>query len=140
MPNLYMPRHFHTVTPYFTVSGADKLIEFMKAAFEAKLLNRSHREDGSVQHAEVMIGDTIVEVTDANDRFAARPSTVHLFVADTDDCYRRALEAGAASSARICRTENGARASKTRSVTTGTSPRLRPEKAKVTMTSDAAFT
>ncbi|SCW76680.1 hypothetical protein SAMN04487970_104319 [Paenibacillus tianmuensis] len=44
-----------------------------------------------------MIGDTIVEVTDASDRFAARPSTVHLFVADTDGCYRHALEAGAAS-------------------------------------------
>ncbi|MFB6367215.1 DUF6597 domain-containing transcriptional factor [Paenibacillus elgii] len=23
MPNSYMPRHFHTVTPYFTVTGAD---------------------------------------------------------------------------------------------------------------------
>ncbi|MEF3304121.1 VOC family protein [Paenibacillus sp. GYB003] len=97
MPNSYTPRRFHTATPYFQVKGADKLIDFMKAAFGAELLNRSNRDDGSVRHAEVLIGDTVVELSEAGDRFAARPSTIHLFVADTDGCYRRALEAGATS-------------------------------------------
>lgn len=97
MSNRYTPHRFHTVTPYFTVNGADKFIAFLKAVFEAEELNRGLRDDGSVGHLEAKIGDTIVELSDGTERFPARPCTMHIFVADTDACYRRALDAGAVS-------------------------------------------
>jgi len=97
MTNKHAPKGFQSATPYFTAADADKLIGFMKEAFDAELLNRALREDGSVGHAEVRIGDSIVEVSSGNDRFPPRANTLHLFVPDTDDCYARALQAGAIS-------------------------------------------
>ncbi|RKN85570.1 VOC family protein [Paenibacillus ginsengarvi] len=97
MSNGYTPHRYRTVTPYFKVEGAAAWIEFVRNVFGAEELQRSQREDGSIQHAELLIGDTLVEVSDGSERFPAMPSTMHIFVADTDDIYRRALEHGAVS-------------------------------------------
>ncbi|CDM66729.1 VOC family protein [Pyrinomonas methylaliphatogenes] len=43
---------FHTVTPYLLVDGADRLIDFLSAAFDAEILDRKFRPDGTVMHAE----------------------------------------------------------------------------------------
>lgn len=97
MPQHFKPHGYHSVTPHFTVSGADAFIAFLEQAFEGKALNRSANTDGFVTHAEVQIGDAIVEVSDGNDRFPPRSNAIHLFVEQTDAAYRRALAAGAAS-------------------------------------------
>ena len=55
-----IPDGFHTITPYLTVPGVAKLIDFLKQAFDAKEIERMQRPDGTVQHAEVKIGDSIV--------------------------------------------------------------------------------
>ncbi|WP_372631055.1 VOC family protein [Cohnella sp.] len=95
--NRYAPRGYQNVTPYFTVADADKQIEFLEGVFGAEVLNRSEREDGTVGHAEVKIGESVVELSAGSDRFPPRANTLHVFVPDTDDCYARALAAGAAS-------------------------------------------
>jgi uncharacterized glyoxalase superfamily protein PhnB len=97
MSHPYAPRGYRTVTPYFTVKDAGKMIEFAKAVFDAEEISRSVESDGRISHAEARIGDMIVELSEANDRFPPRANTLHIFVADTDNSYRRALEAGAAS-------------------------------------------
>ncbi|MFM1654958.1 VOC family protein [Brevibacillus sp. B_LB10_24] len=93
----FTPHGYRTVTPYFTVKDPEKMIQFVKTVFDAEELNRSINAEGRMIHAEVLIGDTIVEVSEGTDRFPPRPNTLHVFVSDTDECYRRALEAGAAS-------------------------------------------
>lgn len=91
------PQGYHTITPYFTVIDANKLIEFLKKVFDAEELNRETGEGGSIIHAEVRIGSSIVEVSEGKDRFPPRTNTVHVFVEDTDECYSRAMTAGATS-------------------------------------------
>lgn len=91
----FAPVGYQSVTPYFIVSNADQMIEFLVTAFYAEELNRHTDETGTVTHAEVRIGDSVVEISEGNDRFPSRVNTLHVFVENTDDCFKRALDAGA---------------------------------------------
>jgi len=90
-----VPEGHHTVTPYLVVSGVAKLIEFVKQAFGAKEVFLSKRADGSVQHAEVKIGDSIVMMGESAEK--QFPGMLHLYLEDVDAVYQRAMGAGAKS-------------------------------------------
>ena len=98
-----IPEGFHTVTPYVTVAGAADAIEFYKRAFGATELFRWADPDGRIRHAEVVIGDSPVMLTDEAPEFGmAGPgslggSPVHMFlyVEDADATFDRAIAAGA---------------------------------------------
>jgi PhnB protein len=92
-----VPEGFHTVTSYLIVEGAARLIEFLQRAFGAEELHRAPGPDGTVLHAQLRIGDSMIELSDARDPWPARPGTLHLYVEDADALYRRALQAGATS-------------------------------------------
>jgi uncharacterized glyoxalase superfamily protein PhnB len=91
------PLGYQTVTPHFTVKDANKMIEFLNKVFDAEELNRGTGVSGTITHAEVRIGDTIVELSDGNDLFPPRTNTLHVFVTDAEACYQRAIDAGATS-------------------------------------------
>jgi PhnB protein len=88
---------FRTVTPYLVVDGASKLMDFVKAVFGAEEIFRMARPDGKIMHAEARIGDAVIEMSDANEQFPARPMPIHVYVRDVDATYARAMEAGATS-------------------------------------------
>jgi uncharacterized glyoxalase superfamily protein PhnB len=48
-------------------------------------------------HAEVKIGDSMIELSDGNEQYPPRPASIHLYLPDTDSAYQRALAAGATS-------------------------------------------
>ncbi len=93
----WKPEGFRSITPYLVAQGADRLIEFMKQAFGAEELGIVKRPDGSVLHAEVRIGDSVVELGDGGEAWPGRPAAIHLYVADADATYARAVAAGAAT-------------------------------------------
>ena len=90
-----IPDGYHSVTPYLAVEGADKLVDFAKHAFKAEVRECMRRPDGTIHHAEIKIGDSIVMLGDAAGPWKPRPSTLYLYVTDTDATYQRALQAGA---------------------------------------------
>ncbi|MCZ7624646.1 MAG: glyoxalase [Candidatus Methylomirabilota bacterium] len=92
-----IPDGFHTVTPCLNVQGADKLIDFMKQAFDAVEVFRMVRPDGMIGHAEVKIGDSIMMLGEASGECPPMPGTSYLYVNDADVTYKRALQAGATS-------------------------------------------
>ena len=93
-----IPEGYHTVTPYLLVQGAEKLINFMKNAFDAKETERYSMPDGSIGHAEVRIGDSFIMVADAQgDEYKPTAAGIHLYVEDCDFTYKRAIGAGATS-------------------------------------------
>jgi PhnB protein len=93
-----IPEGYQTVTPYFIVEGADGLINFLNRAFGAEQRGpRMTTADGSIGHAEVVIGDSVVMVADATEQFPPKSGLLHLYVPDCDATYQRALEAGATS-------------------------------------------
>jgi len=91
------PAGLHTVTPYLHPHGADKLIHFLKDAFEGEEVERAEAPDGTVIHAKIRIGDSILELGEAHGEFQPMPLTLHLYVNDCDTVYARALGAGASS-------------------------------------------
>lgn len=95
--NKHIPDGFHTVTPYLTVQGADRLLDFVKAVFDAEEVLCMKRPDGTISHAAVKIGDSMVELAEAQAQWTPMPGAIHLYVKDTDAVYERALQSGATS-------------------------------------------
>ena len=93
----YKPEGFHSVTPYLTVNGAAKLLEFLKEAFGAEELGRHLGPDGRIAHACTRIGDSFVELSDATEQWPATPCALHIYVPDVDAVYQRAVKAGGIS-------------------------------------------
>ena len=92
-----IPEGYSTVTPYLVVEGAANVLEFVKQAFGAEEKVRMDTPDGTIGHAEVQIGDSMVMMADAGDQNPAMPAMIHLYVDDCDATYERALTAGATS-------------------------------------------
>ena len=90
---------YHTIAPYMIVPRAPEFIEFLKAAFSGTERFRVSRPDAPkfIMHAEMAIGDSIIELADATQQIPAAPQTVHLYVDDADVTFDRALAAGAKS-------------------------------------------
>jgi PhnB protein len=89
---------FRSVTPYLLAPRSAGLMDFMKAAFGATELLNVPRPDGSIMHAEVRIGDSIIEMAEnPPDEYGARPTPLHVYVPDVDAAYTRALVAGGTS-------------------------------------------
>jgi len=89
----FKPDGYSTVSPYLIATGAQKVIDFLKQAFGARELRRYDMPDGSIMHAEVRIGDTVVMVGDAGDNCPAVPAHLHVYVDSVDTIYERALAA-----------------------------------------------
>ncbi|QEM67513.1 VOC family protein [Geobacter sp. FeAm09] len=89
-----IPEGYHSVTPYLAVPRAAELLEFMKRAFQAREKERIERPDGSVGHAEVIVGDSVVMLGEPKE-CGAMPAALYLYVPDVHAVYLRALEAGA---------------------------------------------
>jgi hypothetical protein len=89
-----VPEHLHTVTPRLALPDAAAGIEFYKAAFGAEELGERYRlPDGTLVHAELLIGDSVVMVKDAEgDEFTALLCT---YWPDVDAAWERAVRAGA---------------------------------------------
>lgn len=85
---------FHTITPYLVVRNAPRLIEFVSAAFGGELISRMSRPDGSVMHAEMRVGNSMIMVGEGAGEFGPMPTAIYLYVPDCDAVYRRALAAG----------------------------------------------
>jgi len=92
-----IPAGYRTVTPYLVVKNVAGVIEFAKKAFGATEKFRSARPDGSIQHAEILVGDSIVMLGEAGGDFAPKPTTLALYVEDVDAVYKRAVAAGGKS-------------------------------------------
>lgn len=97
MPVKAIPEGYRTVTPYLIVNDADRLLQFLKAAFNAQVVEDHRGPDGKVMHADVMIGDSHVMMGQAGGRWPTKTGSILLYVPDVDATYQAALRAGGKS-------------------------------------------
>lgn len=91
------PRGYNAVSPYLVVTDAARTIQFLADALDGEEIQRYPGEDGRLIHAEVRIADSVVMLADGVEEWPPSPAHVHVYVADVDETYRRALQAGATS-------------------------------------------
>jgi PhnB protein len=89
-----VPEGYHVVTPWIVVKGAARLIDYLQEAFDAEELGRVYDPDGTIGHAEVRIGDSVVMMFDAKEAWPNTPGFFRLYVEDGEAAYQRALAAG----------------------------------------------
>ena len=92
-----LPEEVRSVTPFLHPIASGAVIDFMKQAFGAEEVFRAQDPAGTVHHAKVRIGDSIIAMGDAHEQWQPMPPALHLYVSDADLAYRRAIEAGATS-------------------------------------------
>lgn len=91
-----IPEGYHTITPYLVADDADKLIEFLKNAFNADINECMRGGDGKICHAELKIGDSKLMVGGKPGQ-PMSSAMLYLYVEDTDALYHQAIAAGGKS-------------------------------------------
>lgn len=95
MDKAYKPEGYNSVSPYFIVDNAQKLIDFLVQLFDGKELRKYKREDGTIMHAEVKIDDSVVMISDATHEYPPVTIIMHVYVKDVNTTYIKALKLGA---------------------------------------------
>jgi PhnB protein len=98
-----IPEGYHTLTPSLSVDNATEAIDFYKRAFGATERQRMPGPDGTIAHAELLIGDSIVMLADPFPQATTKPPkelggtavTLFLYVEDVDAVFKQAVDAGA---------------------------------------------
>lgn len=98
-----IPDNYPRISPYLTVKGASDAIDFYAAVFGATERGRLAAPDGSIAHAELAIGDSVLMLADENadwgnkapGAFGGSPVTVAVYVQDVDATVTQAAALGA---------------------------------------------
>jgi PhnB protein len=98
-----IPEGFHTVTPHLIVKGAGKALDFYRQAFGAKEQVRMPAPDGSIMHAQMQIGDSVIMLADESPEMGSRgpqtlgasPVVLNIYCDDADAMFASATKAGA---------------------------------------------
>ena len=97
-----IPEGYHSVSPYLVCKSAAKAIDYYTKVFGAQETVRMPGPNGSVMHAEIKIGDSIVMLSDENkergnlspESIGGTAVSVMLYIDDVDGVYSRAVAAG----------------------------------------------
>ena len=94
-----VPDNYTSVTPWIISSSSAKLIEFLKAAFDATEIPNSRitNEEGIIIHVVVKIGNAMVMLFDSREGWAPTPTFLNLYVEDIETTYQRSITLGATS-------------------------------------------
>jgi PhnB protein len=98
-----IPEGYHTLAPYLAVEDAAQAIEYYKSAFGATERIRMQAPDGSIGHAELDIGDSVLMLSDPFPQSSTKPPkelggssvSVFMYVEDVDAVVNQAVDAGA---------------------------------------------
>ena len=93
----YKPEGHSDLSVYLMAQDAQAVIDFAVDVFGAEELMKMLRPDASIMHAEFRIGDSVVMLSQATAEYKAFPVWLHVYVADVDATYKKALARGAES-------------------------------------------
>ena len=97
-----IPEGYHALTPSLAVENAAEAIEFYKRAFGAKERMRMSTPMGTIGHAELQIGDSVLMLADPMPQSTVKPPKdlggtsvgIFLYVEDVDEVVRQVVDAG----------------------------------------------
>jgi len=99
-----IPAGFHTVTPFVALKEAKRTLEFYAKAFDAIREFEKYQDDGTLMHATIRLGDSVLMCSDTMTQTDFSPHNIDdpkialwMYVSNVDEVYRRAVAAGALS-------------------------------------------
>jgi PhnB protein len=100
-----IPDSYRRVTPCLTVQGGAKALEFYGEVFQATERMRFPGPGGTIAHAEIQIGDSVVIIEDESPERGTKapppggldgsPSFLFIYVENVDEVVAKAVELGA---------------------------------------------
>jgi PhnB protein len=93
----HVPEGLFSVNPYLHPRRAEPLISFLKRAFGAEEITKYASPDGVVHHAQIRVGDSVIEMGEAQGKYETMPAMFYLYVSNMEAVYKQALAAGATS-------------------------------------------
>jgi PhnB protein len=98
-----IPEGYHALTPSLAVDNAAEAIEFYKRAFGATERMRMSTPMGTIGHAELEIGDSVVMLADPFPHSSTTPpidagsttASIVMYVEDVDAVVKQAVDEGA---------------------------------------------
>jgi PhnB protein len=93
-----IPKTHQAVMAYLMLDNAAPFITFTEKAFNASLINKTMKEDGTgIMHSEVSIGGCTIMFCDTAPQWPAATANLFVYVDNADEAYAKALAAGATS-------------------------------------------
>jgi PhnB protein len=94
-----IPEGYHSITPYLIIKGAAAAIDYYKKVFGAKERMRMDAPGGTIGHAELEIGDSVIMLADESPEMGHRspktlggsPVSVLLYVENVDTVFKRGV-------------------------------------------------
>ncbi|WP_299472921.1 VOC family protein [uncultured Roseibium sp.] len=101
----WKPDGYTSASPYLIVRDAEATLRFLEHAFLATRLRIHTREGGAgIKHAEARLDDTVIMLGEMPETVAAH---VHVYVADADTAFAKAVEAGGQIVQEMSRSSDG---------------------------------
>jgi PhnB protein len=97
MKTAHIPQGYQQIMPYLIVKDAPAFMDFMIDVFEAVEVMRHMRDEHTIMHAEIKVGDSVLMIADSTDKHDPSPAGMFVYVPDADETYTKALSAGAIS-------------------------------------------
>jgi PhnB protein len=95
MSTRWIPKGFHTITPNIIADDAERAVAFFKKAFGATENYRLTVSNGKITHCELKLGDSVLNIGESMDGWPAHTLVAQIYVEDSDELFKRAVDAGA---------------------------------------------
>jgi len=90
-----IPANYQTVMPYLILKDAANFIPFAEKVFGAKQTYNTMRDEKTIMHAEIMVGECTIMFADATEKYKPQPAGFFVYVTNADETFKIAVEAGA---------------------------------------------
>jgi len=95
MKNVIIPDGYNQVMPYLIVVDAEGFLAFTQHVFGAEEKYKEMRDDKTIKHAEVRIGQSVIMFAQSTNDFQPQTAGMFIYVDNADNVFQKALAEGA---------------------------------------------
>jgi len=95
MKTVNIPEGYQQLMPYLIVENAAAFISFTQKVFGATEKLKTMRDEHTIMHAEISIGESVIMMADATEQFSVQNAGLFIYVDDCDTVFQKALDNGA---------------------------------------------
>jgi len=95
MSDIKIPEGYQQVMLYLIIQNAAAFMDFMMKVFDAKEKYKVMRDEHTIMHGEVSLGECTVMFAESTDAYSVQNAGLFIYVANADETFQKALDAGA---------------------------------------------